>query len=119
MLANDMRKMFTEKQVGEIAKKTTTGLYRHVILDQNELDLITIISTQKDPYILGSGTQIQFGYDGVIALTYYSDDNGYTYNCYRVEIGDSSVILYTYNTDSGETINILWGNHKPDIVTKL
>ncbi len=51
MLANDMRKMFTEKQVGEIAKKVAGGtqLYKHLIVDTAGEYTLVLITPSKDP----------------------------------------------------------------------
>ena len=45
-----MRKMYSKKQIEEIAKSSGTKLYRHFIETTSGTDSIIIISTNSSPY---------------------------------------------------------------------
>lgn len=67
-----MRKMYSKKQIEEIAKSSGTKLYRHIIETTNNTDSIIIISTDSSPYAVNNLTKIITDY-GILSIVVYND----------------------------------------------
>ena len=88
-----MRKMYSKKQIEEIAKSSGTKLYKHNIVTTEDTDAIIIISTDSSPYVVNNLSKL-INVDGVLSIVLYNDVKAKFIYCSDITINKGVLVEY-------------------------
>ena len=89
-----MRKMYSKKQIEEIAKSSGTKLYRHFIETTSGTDSIIIISTNSSPYADINNLSKIITDNDIFSIIVYNDALSRFFYCSVINITRGELVEY-------------------------